>query len=91
MARFSVFQTGFSLSSASIPPLRLGLKPDAKPVHVKLSKYSESQRKFLSKFVGRLLEAGLVYPNPNAKWSCAPHFVLKPGPGEWRFTVDLRL
>lgn len=90
MARLGVFRTDFSQSSAPIPPLRLELKPDAKPVHVKIRKYSDSQRRFLRKLVDKLLDAGLVYPNPASKWSCAPHLVPKPGPAKWRFTVDLR-
>ena len=90
MARLGVFRTDFSQSSASIPPLKLELKPDAKPVHVKIRKYSDSERKFLRNLVGKLLDAGLIYANPNSKWSCAPHLVHKPGPAEWRFTVDLR-
>lgn len=90
LSRIGVFRTDFSQSSASIPPLRLELKSDAKPVHVKIRKYSDSQRKFLRKLVEKLLDAGLNYPNPTSKWSCAPHLVPKPGPAEWRFTVDLR-
>ena len=69
MARLGVFRTDFSRTSASIPPLRLELKPDAKLVHVKIIKYSDSQRRFLRKLVGNLLDAGLVYPNPTSKWS----------------------
>lgn len=61
MARIEVFRTDFSQPSASIPPLRLELKPDAKPVHVKIRKYSDSQKKFLRKLFDKLLEAGLVY------------------------------
>lgn len=90
MERFDVFGTDYSQSSASIPLLRLELKPDTKPVHVKIRKYSENQRQFLRNLVAKLLEAGFVYPNPTSKWSCAPHLVSNPEPAECSFTVNLR-
>lgn len=89
MSRLGVFQMDFSQASAAIPPLRLEIKQDAKPVHINIRKYSDSRRRSLRKIVGKLLDAGLVYPNLTSKSWCAPHLVAKPGPAEWRFTVDL--
>lgn len=90
MAQLGVFFTDLSQSAVAITPLKLELKPYAKPVDVKIGNYSDSHRRFLRKLVGKLLDAGLIYPNPTSKWSCAPHLVPKPGPAELRLTVDLR-
>lgn len=90
MARLIVFRTDFSKSSAAIPPLKLELKRDEKTPHVNIRKYSDSQRRFLRKIVGKLLDAGLLYPNTTSKWSCALHLLPEPGPTERRLTVDLR-
>lgn len=76
--------------SPSIPLLRLVLKSNAKHVDVKIRNYSDSQRKLMRKLAGRQLEAGQVYPDPAAEWSCASHLGPKPGPAVWRFIVDLR-
>ena len=90
-SRRNVFRIGFSAGPpASVPPLRIHLKPDAVPTVMKLRRYTESQKKFLKRLIDKLLECDYIYPNPHAKWACAPHLVPKDGPGEWRFTGDLR-
>lgn len=89
MARLGKFRTDFSQSFANMPPLKLELKLDGKPVHVKIRKHSDSLRSFLRKLVGKLLDAGLVYPNLTSKWSCAPQLEPKARPPEWRFSVDI--
>ena len=76
---------------AKIPPMKISLKPGAKPYRAKPRKYSPSQAAFLRKKVEQLLELGLVYRNPSSRWASAPHLVPKPNSSEqWRFTVDLR-
>ena len=75
---------------AILPPLVIRLKPDAVPVRVRLRRYSQEQRDFLALFVKTLEEAGMVYRNPSAAWCSAPLLVPKPGPAQFRFTVDLR-
>ena len=75
---------------AKIPPLEVRLKPGAVPVRVRVRRYSEEQRNFLSHFIKELEAAGLVYRNPRATWCAAPLLVPKPGPAKFRFTVDLR-
>lgn len=91
LKRKNVFRLTFTNEpGANIPPLKLHLKPDAKPVLVKLRKYNESQRAFLRKLVRKLIDANLIYSNPTSRWACAPHLVPKQGPDEWRFTTDLR-
>jgi hypothetical protein len=75
---------------ANLPPLSITLKPGATPVRVRLRRYSQEQREFLARFVAQLEAAGLVYRNPRAAWCAAPLLVPKPGPAQFRFTVDLR-
>lgn len=85
-----IFRTSFSSGPpARLPPLRIELTPDAKPVKVRLRNYSQDQRDFLAKFVKDLVHHGLAYPNPTSKWACAPLLVPKPG-ALYRFTCDLR-
>lgn len=67
MERIWVFRIDFSQSSASIPSLRLEIKPEEKPVHVKMRRESNCRKKYLRTLVYKLLEAGLVYPNPPSK------------------------
>jgi hypothetical protein len=75
---------------ATLPPLVIRLKPDAVPVRVRLRRNSQEQHDFLALFVKTLEEAGMVYRNPSAAWCSAPLLVPKPGPAQFRFTVDLR-
>lgn len=86
-----VFLIGLSSGPpATLKPLEIELVPDAKPVKVKLRKYSQEQKTFLSEFVSELISKGMLYPNPTASWAAAPLLVPKPGPTKFRFTVDLR-
>lgn len=86
-----LFRTSFSSGPpADIPPLKVDLVPDARPVRVRLRNYSQEQREFLSNMVNKLVENGLAYPNPTSPWASAPLLVPKPGPAKFRFTVDLR-
>lgn len=68
MSRLEVYRTDFSQSSTAITPLVLQIKEDANPIHVKICKVSDNQWRFLHKLAGKMLEAGLVYRNPNLKW-----------------------
>lgn len=78
-------------SPANIPPMRIQLRADAKPVHVKLRRYYPAQAAFLRKKAEELLSFGLVYRNPNSRWASAPLIVPKPGTDQFRLTVNLRL
>lgn len=85
-----VFDTRFSATPAKVPPLKIELTGDARPIRVKLRNYSQSQRNFMTNLTNELMQYNLIYPNPSSKWACAPLLVPKSGPAEWRFTVDLR-
>lgn len=85
-----IFRCSFSAGPpAKLPPLKIDLTADAKPVKVRLRNYSADQRRFLGVFVKSLVSHGMAYPNPTSKWACAPLLVPKPG-AEFRFTTDLR-
>lgn len=86
-----IFRTSFSSGPpAGFPPLKIDLAPNAVPVLVRLRNYSQAQRNFLSRTVSKLVKCGMAYPNPTSPWASAPLLVAKPGPAEFRFTVDLR-
>jgi len=86
-----IFRTTFSSGPpAKFPPLKIELTADAKPVKVRLRKYSQPQRAFMQKLVKKLISCGMAYYNPTSPWACAPLIVPKPGSVEFRFTVDLR-
>lgn len=74
-----IFQTSFSTGPlVRLPPLKVGLAPEVKPVKVCLRNYSQEQRHFLDKFLKALVRHGLAYPTPTSKWACAPLLVPKP-------------
>ena len=73
-----------------MPPLKVTLKKDAKPVKCKARRYPVAHRDFLKKHVEKLVEHGLVYRNPNSKWCSPPLIVNKPGVNQFRMTVDVR-
>jgi hypothetical protein len=75
---------------ARLPPLVINLKPDYAPVRVRLRRYSQEQWDVLARFLSQLEAAGMVYRNPRSAWCSAPLLVPKPGPTQFRFTVDLR-
>jgi hypothetical protein len=75
---------------AKLPPLVVRLKPDAKPVRVKVRRYSMEQSAFLRTLVDDLVQRGLAFRNTSYAWCSAPLLVPKQGPSKFRFTVDLR-
>jgi hypothetical protein len=64
---------------ATLTSLVIRLKPDAVPVRVRLSRYSQEQHDFLALFVKTLEEAGMVYRNPSAAWCSARSLFQSPG------------
>lgn len=85
-----IFRTSFSAGPpAKLPPLKIELTPEAKPVKVRLRKYSQEQKIFMHDFVNDLVAHGMAHPNPTSKWACAPLLVPKPG-ALFRVTVDLK-
>ena len=77
-------------SPAHLPPLKITLTKEAKPIRAKLRKYNPEQADFLKSFVDKLESNEHFYSNPTSRWASCPLIVPKPGPSKFRFTVDLR-
>jgi hypothetical protein len=54
-------------------------------------KYAPPQLKFMRDKIRELEELGLVYKNTGAEWASPPLILPKPGPDQFRMTVDLRV
>ena len=74
---------------AKLPPMKINLTAEAKPIRARLRNYSQQQKDFLAKFVSKLMKDGIFHSNPTSAWAAAPHLVPKRGSEEFRFTVDL--
>jgi hypothetical protein len=61
---------------------------DATPFKARVRKFNELQSEFLRKTISHLELLGLVYRNPESKWSSAIH--LPPKGDSFRFCVDLK-
>lgn len=63
-----IFRAFFSAwPPANLPPLRIELTPDAKPVKVSLRKYSKEQKEFMHEFFKNLVAHKMAYPNPTSR------------------------
>jgi hypothetical protein len=54
-------------------------------------KYAPPQLKFMRDKIRELEELSLVYKNIGAEWASPPLILPKPGPDQYRMTVDLRV
>ncbi|KAE9207369.1 hypothetical protein PF005_g12643 [Phytophthora fragariae] len=75
---------------ARVPPLRIRLKPDAKPFKCKVRQYSPEKSEFLAKFNAELVRLGWVIENKESRWACAALPVRKPNSNEFRQANDYR-
>ena len=73
-----------------MPPLKVNLRDDARPVRCKARRYGPEQRAFMDKHVEQLEKMGLVYKNTRSRWCSPPLIVRKPEANEFRMTVDVR-
>jgi hypothetical protein len=76
---------------ANVNPLVIKLRDGAEPVRTSAHKYAPPQLKFMRDKIRELEELGLVYKNTGAEWASPPLIILKPGPDQYRMTVDLRV
>jgi hypothetical protein len=74
-----------------LKPLVIKLRDGAEPVRMSARKYSPPQLKFMRDKIRELEELGLVYKNTGAEWANPPLIHPKPGPDQYRMTVDLRV
>jgi hypothetical protein len=76
---------------ANVEPLVIKLCNGAEPVRMSARKYAPPQLKFMRDKIRELEEMGLVYKNTGAEWASPPLILPKPGPDQYRMTVDLRV
>jgi hypothetical protein len=62
------------------------------PIHIMLTSYDNMlQLEFMREKICELAELELVYMNTGAEWTSCPLILPKPGPDQYRMTVDLRV
>ena len=87
----SVFSTKLTgRPPCAVPPIRIPLKPDAKPSISKARRYPPQKQAFLSTKCKDFQYEQLVRKVNTAEWVSAPLLVPKPPPAMWRMTIDLR-
>jgi hypothetical protein len=74
-----------------VKPLVIKLRDGAEPVRMSARKYAPPQLKFMRDKTRDLEELGLVYKNTGAELASPPLILPKPGPDQYRMTVDLRV
>jgi hypothetical protein len=74
---------------ANVKPLVIKLRDGAEPVRMSARKYAPPQLKFMRDKIRELEELGLVYKNTEAEWASLSLILPKPGPDQYRMTVDL--
>ena len=75
---------------ASISPMSVQLKANARPAKTTQRRYAPAQREFLSDTIRKLERLGAIKANPTSRWASPALAVPKPGSEGFRFTVDLR-
>jgi hypothetical protein len=78
-------------SPANVKPLVIKLRDGAEPVRMSARKCASPQLKFMRDKIRELEELGLVVKNTGAEWVSPPLIIPKPGPDQYRMTVDLRV
>jgi hypothetical protein len=76
---------------ANVNPLVIKLRDGADPVRMSARKYAPPQLKFMRDKIRELEELGLVYNSTGAEWASPPLNLSKPGPDQYRMTVDMRV
>ena len=75
---------------AKVPPLKIHLKPGAKPKKCKPRVYPPHISKFLRDFNAQLVQLGCVRRNRYSRWASPALPVRKPKTDEYRQTIDYR-
>jgi hypothetical protein len=76
---------------ANVKPLVIKLRDGAETVRMSARKYAPPQLKFMRDKIRELEELDLVYRSTGAEWASPPLILPKPGPDQYRMTVDLRV
>jgi hypothetical protein len=64
--------------------------PGAIPVRTRVRRYPSPQREFLKSYTAALIRNVHAIRDPQSAWCSAALLVPKPGPSQYRFTVDVR-
>ena len=91
----STYQGIFALKLGNQPPakfapMKIDLKHDADPVRARPRPVSVDKKIFIRTQTDAMMKYGSAYKNNASEWSHPVHIVPKPGPAQFRFTVDLR-
>jgi hypothetical protein len=76
--------------SATVNLLVIKLR-DGAPVRMSARKYAFSQLNIMGDKIRELEELGFIYKKTGADWASPPLILPKPGPYQYRMTVDLRI
>jgi hypothetical protein len=76
---------------ANEKPIVIKLCDGAEPVRMPARKNSPPRLKRMSDEIRELEELNLLYKNSEAERASPPLILLKPGPNQYRMTVDLRV
>jgi hypothetical protein len=76
---------------ANVKPVVVKLRDGTEPVRMSACKYTPPQLKFMRDKIREVEELGLLYKNTGAEWASPPFILPKPGPDQYRMTVDLRV
>jgi hypothetical protein len=74
-----------------VQTLVIKLRDGAEPVRMSARKHAPPQLNFMRDKIRELEELGLVHKNTGAEWASPPLVLPKPGPDQYRMTVDLRI
>jgi hypothetical protein len=75
---------------ANVPPMRVQLKPNARPRRAAKRRWSAPSIAFLAAITRNLEKIGALVKNPLATIASPAHAVSKPGSEKYRLTVDCR-
>ena len=76
---------------ARVTPLKLRLKPNARPRRCRARRYPPKHRDFMNKLTTSLVEGDCIFKNPHSRWCSPAYCVPKPhNKQELRMTIDLR-
>jgi hypothetical protein len=76
---------------ANVKPLVIKLRDVAEPVRMSARKSAPPQLKFMRGKIRELDELRFVYKNTGAEWASPPLILPRPGPDQYRMTIDLRV
>eukprot|EP00752_Nemacystus_decipiens_P002231 g2116.t1 len=90
--RWNVFRRGLRPGDppASVEPLRVTLKPDARPVKARARVYNPVKSAWLAACMASLVALGLVFFNLQAVWASAAMVLPKKQPQQFRLVADYR-